>query len=92
MKTGKYIKIAAASFLIGSYFGNRSFKKSIKQKDKITWNQYLNRLSEFCVDNLHDAQIQYVSLIESGAEYEEAFNLTILSKTTSDILYGDFND
>jgi hypothetical protein len=92
MKNGKYIKIAVLSFFIGSYFGNKSFKKNIKQKDLASWSQYINRLSEFCIYDLEGAKQEFISLIESGIEYEEAFNLTLLSKANREITFGELND
>lgn len=92
MNNGKYLKYAIAFFALGAYLGNRSFKKNIRQKDSITWMQYMNRLQEFCLYNLDTAKKDYIELINSGISYDKAFYETLISNTAIEELFGDIND
>jgi hypothetical protein len=92
MKNGKYTKTLIVSFLIGALLANVSFRKKSLQKDEVNWMQYLNRLQEFCLYDLEGAKQEFVSLINSGADYEEAFNLTLISKAHREMVLGETND
>ena len=92
MKNGKYTKTVIVSFLIGALLANVSFKKKSFQKDEVNWMQYLNRLQEFCLYDLDGAKQEFISLINSGLNYEEAFNLTLISKAHREMVLGETHD
>jgi hypothetical protein len=92
MKNGKHTKTVIVSFLIGTLLANVSFRKKSLQKDEVNWMQYLNRLQEFCLYDLDGAKQEFVSLINSGANYEEAFNLTLISKAHREMVLGETHD
>jgi len=92
MKNTKYTKIVVVSFLIGALFANISFRKKSFEKDEVNWMQYLNRLQEFCLYDLEGAKQEFISLINSGLDYEEAFNLTLISKAHREMVLGQTND
>jgi hypothetical protein len=92
MKNIKYTKIVVVSFLIGALLANVSFRKKSLEKDEINWIQYLNRLQEFCLYDLEGAKQEFISLINSGLNYEDAFNLTLISKAHREMVLGQTND
>lgn len=92
MKNGKYTKTIIVSFLIGALLANVSFRKKSLQKDEVNWMQYINRLQEFCLYDLDGAKQEFVSLINSGVDYEEAFNLTLISKAHREMVLGETHD
>ena len=92
MKNGKYTKTVIVSFLIGALLANVSFRKKSFQKDEVNWMQYLNRLQEFCLYDLDGAKQEFISLINSGLDYEEAFNLTLISKAHREMVLGETHD
>lgn len=92
MKNIKYTKIVVVSFLIGALLANVSFRKKSLEKDEINWMQYLNRLQEFCLYDLEGAKQEFISLINSGLNYEDAFNLTLISKAHREMVLGQTND
>ena len=92
MKNIKYTKIVVVSFLIGALLANVSFRKKSLEKDEINWMQYLNRLQEFCLYDLEGAKQEFISLINSGLNYEDAFNLTLISKAHRELVFGQTND
>ena len=92
MKNIKYTKIVVVSFLIGALLANVSFRKKSLEKDQLNWTQYLNRLQEFCLYDLEGAKQEFISLINSGLNYEDAFNLTLISKAHREMVLGQTND
>lgn len=92
MKNTKYAKIVVVSFLIGALLANVSFRKKSLEKDQLNWTQYLNRLQEFCLYDLEGAKQEFISLINSGLNYEDAFNLTLISKAHREMVLGQTND
>lgn len=92
MKNGKYTKVIIASFFFGALLANVSFKKVSSKKDEVNWMQYLNRLQEFCLYDLEGAKQEFMSLINSGLNYEEAFNLTLISKAHREMVLGETHD
>lgn len=92
MKNTKYTKIVVVSFLIGAALANVSFRKKSLEKDEVNWMQYLNRLQEFCLYDLEGAKQEFISLINSEMNYEEAFNLTLISKAHREMVLGQTND
>ena len=80
------------SFLIGALLANVSFRKKSLEKDQLNWTQYLNRLQEFCLYDLEGAKQEFISLINSGLNYEDAFNLTLISKAHREMVLGQTND
>ena len=92
MKNGKYTKVIIASFFFGALLANFSFKKVSSKKDEVNWMQYLNRLQEFCLYDLDGAKQEFMSLINSGLNYEEAFNLTLISKAHREMVLGETHD
>ena len=92
MKNTKYTKIVVVSFLIGALLANVSFRKKSLEKDEVNWMQYLNRLQEFCLYDLEGAKQEFICLINSGMNYEEAFNLTLISKAHREMVLGQTND
>jgi len=92
MKNIKYTKIVVVSFFIGALLANVSFRKKSLEKDEVNWMQYLNRLQEFCLYDLEGAKQEFISLINSGLDYEEAFNLTLISKAHREMVLGQTND
>ena len=92
MKNGKYTKTIIVSFLIGALLANVSFRKKSLQKDEVNWMQYINRLQEFCLYDLDGAKQEFVSLINSGVDYEQAFNLTLISKAHREMVLGETHD
>jgi hypothetical protein len=92
MKNTKYTKIVVVSFLVGALLANVSFRKKSLQKDEVNWMQYLNRLQEFCLYDLDGAKQEFISLINSGLNYEEAFSLTLISKAHREMVLGQTND
>ena len=78
-KNGKYIATVIGCAVLGYIFGSNILygRKVRKTQNAITWIQYMNRLQEFCVDNIEQARQQFVYLIENGTDLEKAFSIVV---------------
>lgn len=78
-KSGKYIATILGCAILGYIVGNNALtiRKIKKTQEAITWIQYLNRLQEFCIDNIDQARQQFIYLIEKGTELQKAFDIVV---------------
>lgn len=92
-KSGKRVFAIASLFVVGYALGSFSYRSRsfIKSKSGVSWQQYVNRISEFCLDSQQESKKEFIDLIESGINYEEAFNIVIMSSEKENIL-GNIND
>jgi len=79
MKSGKKAVILLGLCVLGYAMGSNAlhFRRIKKTQRAITWIQYLNRLEEFCINDIEQSKIYFVHLIEDGISLEEAFNMTV---------------
>jgi len=77
MMSGKTVAILAGFFMIGIALGKAkqvAFANQITQS-KLTTEQCLNRLSEFCIDDLASAKKEFFEFMEMGFSPEESFEI-----------------
>jgi hypothetical protein len=72
MMSGKTIAIFAGFFVIGVALG----------KSKLTTEQCLNRLSEFCIDDPDSAKKDFFEFMEMGFTPEESFEIVSAKEVT----------
>ena len=77
MMSGKTIAIFAGFFVIGVALGKakqNAFSNNAS-KSKLTTEQCLNRLSEFCIDDPDSAKKDFFEFMEMGFTPEESFEI-----------------
>ncbi|CAB4143446.1 hypothetical protein UFOVP784_146 [uncultured Caudovirales phage] len=75
--SGKTVAILAGFFVIGIALGKAkqtAFTNQIADS-KLTTEQCLNRLSEFCIDDLASAKKEFFEFMEMGFSPEESFEI-----------------
>jgi len=79
MKNGKKAVMLLGLCVLGYAMGSNAlhFRRIKKTQKAITWIQYLNRLEEFCINDIEQSKIYFVHLIEDGISLDEAFNMTV---------------
>lgn len=80
MMNGKNISFIAGLFIIGLALGNSHKKKFVQQTinvNKTTVDQYLNRLSEFFLDDISYAKNDFFKLLDIGLNPSDCFEITI---------------
>jgi hypothetical protein len=80
MMNGKNISFIAGLFIIGLALGSSHKKKFVQQSvhaNKITVDQYLNRLSEFFLDDISCAKNDFFELLDMGLNPSDCFEITI---------------
>lgn len=79
MKTGKSLAVIATLFSIGYAIGkinSNNIKYQVAQKsNKVTHQQYANRLVEFFDEDLQSAVAEYCEYIEMGFNPSDAFEI-----------------
>jgi hypothetical protein len=84
MMNGKTIAIFAGFFAIGVALGKakqNAFSNNIS-KSKLTTEQCLNRLSEFCIDDPASAKKDFFEFMEMGFSPEESFEIVSAKEVT----------
>ena len=84
MMSGKTIAIFAGFFVIGVALGKAkqsTFNNKIS-KSKLTTEQCLNRLSEFCIDDPASAKKDFFEFMEMGFSPEESFEIVSAKEVT----------
>lgn len=66
--------------LISSAYFMANHKKQKNKHKKITATQYKNRLEEFCLQDLIQAQGEFDDFINMGFNPSDAFELTIIRR------------
>jgi hypothetical protein len=77
---GKSISIIAGLFAIGLALGTNHKKKFVNQHvstNTITIDQYMNRLSEFFIDDINNAKGNFFELLDMGLNPSDCFEITI---------------
>ena len=77
---GKSISIIAGLFVIGLALGTNHKKKFVNQHvstNTITIDQYMNRLSEFFIDDINNAKGNFFELLDMGLNPSDCFEITI---------------
>jgi hypothetical protein len=81
MMNGKTKIFIGSLFLIGFVIGKINSKQFINQKTSDSSNastqQYLNRLSEFFIDDLSVAKNDFFELLDMGFNPNDCFEITI---------------
>ena len=80
MMNGKSISIIAGLFVIGLALGTNHKKKFVNQHvstNTITIDQYMNRLSEFFIDDINNAKGNFFELLDMGLNPSDCFEITI---------------
>lgn len=77
-KSGKILFLFG--LLSSTYFAMHSCKKQKVKHNKTTTSQYKNRLEEFCLQDLSQAQDEFDSFINMGFNPSDAFELTIIRR------------
>jgi hypothetical protein len=81
---GKTIAIFAGFFAIGVALGKakqNAFSNNVS-KSKLTTEQCLNRLSEFCIDDPDSAKKDFFEFMEMGFTPEESFEIVSAKEVT----------
>ena len=84
MMSGKTIAIFAGFFVIGVALGKakqNAFSNNVS-KTKLTTEQCLNRLSEFCIDDPVSAKKDFFEFMEMGFTPEESFEIVSAKEVT----------
>jgi hypothetical protein len=84
MMNGKTIAIFAGFFAIGVALGKakqNAFSNNVS-KSKLTIEQCLNRLSEFCIDDPVSAKKDFFEFMEMGFTPEESFEIVSAKEVT----------
>jgi hypothetical protein len=84
MMSGKTIAIFAGFFVIGVALGKtkqNAFSNNAS-KSKLTTEQCLNRLSEFCIDDPDSAKKDFFEFMEMGFTPEESFEIVSAKEVT----------
>jgi len=84
MMSGKTIAIFAGFFVIGVALGKakqNAFSNNVS-KNKLTTEQCLNRLSEFCIDDPVSAKKDFFEFMEMGFTPEESFEIVSAKEVT----------
>jgi hypothetical protein len=84
MMNGKTIAIFAGFFAIGVALGKakqNAFSNNVS-KSKLTTEQCLNRLSEFCIDDPVSAKKDFFEFMEMGFTPEESFEIVSAKEVT----------
>ena len=84
MMSGKAIAIFAGFFVIGVALGKakqNAFSNNVS-KTKLTTEQCLNRLSEFCIDDPVSAKKDFFEFMEMGFTPEESFEIVSAKEVT----------
>lgn len=84
MMNGKTIAIFAGFFAIGVALGKakqNAFSNNVS-KSKLTTEQCLNRLSEFCIDDPDSAKKDFFEFMEMGFTPEESFEIVSAKEVT----------
>lgn len=84
MMSGKTIAIFAGFFVIGVVLGKakqNAFSNNVS-KTKLTTEQCLNRLSEFCIDDPVSAKKDFFEFMEMGFTPEESFEIVSAKEVT----------
>ena len=84
MMSGKTIAIFAGFFVIGVALGKakqNAFSNNVN-KSKLTTEQCLNRLSEFCIDDPDSAKKDFFEFMEMGFTPEESFEIVSAKEVT----------
>lgn len=79
MKNGRIVFFIASCFVIGAALAQIN-KKPIKTKIAATKDQYKNRLKEFYLDDVDEAQKEFDEFVDLGLSNSDAFDLTIVKK------------
>jgi len=77
MMSGKTVAILAGFFVIGVALGKAkqdAFNNKVS-KSKLTTEQCLNRLTEFCIEDLASAKKDFFEFVEMGFTPEESFEI-----------------
>jgi hypothetical protein len=77
MMSSKTVAILAGFFVIGVALGKAkqdAFSNKVS-KSKLTTEQCLNRLTEFCIDDLASAKKDFFEFMEMGFTPEESFEI-----------------
>jgi hypothetical protein len=84
MMSGKTIAIFAGFFVIGVALGKakqNAFSNNVSNS-KLTTEQCLNRLSEFCIDDPDSAKKDFFEFMEMGFTPEESFEIVSAKEVT----------
>ena len=84
MMNGKLVAILAGFFVIGVALGKAkqdAFSNKVN-KSKLTTEQCLNRLSEFCIDDPASAKKDFFEFMEMGFTPEESFEIVSAKEVT----------
>ena len=77
MMSGKTVAILAGFFVIGVALGKAkqdAFNNKVS-KSKLTTEQCLNRLTEFCIEDPASAKKDFFEFVEMGFTPEESFEI-----------------
>ena len=66
-----------AAFVVGRINSNKTTKEINYKQNKINTQQYLNRLSEFFIDDLSTAKNDFFELLDMGFNPNDCFEITI---------------
>lgn len=77
---GKNISFIVGLFIVGLALGNSHKNKFVQQNTSMntaTIDQYLNRLSEFFLDDISCARNDFFELLDMGLNPGDCFEITI---------------
>lgn len=77
MMSGKTVAILAGFFIVGVALGKakQAAFNTQQLQNKLTTEQCLNRLSEFCIDDLPSAKKEFFEFMEMGFTPQESFEI-----------------